>query len=154
MFSSLADIKGFLSAVLAALVVASLAYGWHTFSMQRAAAEAEARLTATIATAKAQCDADKAITSGVSDAYQTKLGVLRADLERAKRVQPVACLCIPPSGAAGGDHAPTAGGQFSAAHGITSDAFISLAGEAEQVRLQLSACQDFVQKAWQGQGYK
>jgi hypothetical protein len=100
---------------------------------------AEAALAASIA----QCAADKQITTEVSRDYQNNLAALRTRLA-AHRMQPDRCISV--AGAAAG-HDATAGAAVDAgSHGVSSGALIEFAGDAEEYRLRLIACQRFVRK--------
>jgi hypothetical protein len=95
----------------------------------------------------AQCEADKKITSEVSNELQKRLAGLNNRLATLKRVQPSAC--VPVTNAASGHDATAAAGQPVRAHGINAASLYDFAGEAEQYRLQLIACQDFILRTWQ-----
>ena len=93
----------------------------------------------------AQCDADKKLTSEVSNDYQSKIEALNNRISSLKRLRPAGC--VPVTNSASGYHAPT--GSFDAgAHGVTFESLIEYSGDAEKYRLQLIGCQDFINRVW------
>lgn len=93
----------------------------------------------------AKCEKAKQITSEVSNDYQAKNTLLVKRLA-ALSVRPRQCVPIMAS-SAGGHDGSTPDARLSQPHGVYSDALIQFAGDAEQVGLQLDACQSFVRKA-------
>lgn len=76
-----------------------------------------------------------------------------ADLDRlraAKRVQPSRCIPVdvPPACAAREHHDAAWAGPVAAHGGIDAAALWEYAGDAEQTRLQLIACQAFIKTVW------
>lgn len=102
-------------------------------------AAAETALAASIA----QCAADKQVTTEVSRDYQKNLAALRSRLA-AHRVQPDRCIAV--ARPATGHDAASGTGVAAGSNGVSSGALIEYAGDAEQYRLQLIACQQFVLK--------
>lgn len=93
-----------------------------------------------------QCDADKKLTSEVSNALQKKLSATNARLSELKRVYSQT-TCLPIARAAGGPDAAT-GAKLTGPDGITVTALFDYAGDAEKYRLQLESCQQFISKVW------
>jgi hypothetical protein len=102
-------------------------------------AAAETALAASIA----QCAADKQVTTEVSRDYQKNLAALRSRLA-AHRVQPDRCIAVARTPT--GHDAASGAGVATGSNGVSSGALIEYAGDAEQYRLQLIACQQFVLK--------
>lgn len=118
--------------------------GWHVrgiiaeHSLESALSDQKASLIA-------QCDADKKITSEVSNDYQSKIQTLNNRIASLKRLRPAGCVPIssPTSG-----HNEAAGNLDAGTHGITAESLIEYGGDAEKYRLQLIGCQDFVNRVW------
>lgn len=90
-----------------------------------------------------QCVTDSQTAYEVSHGYQTKLRALDRQHADLKRVLDNA-VCVPIGDTAGGHHATAAGGELSRPHGLLAEPLLAYARDAEQVRLQLIACQDWI----------
>lgn len=134
-------------ALLGGVLVAVLAFGLHRLDTSwREVRHAKALENAKTEAAE-QCAADKLVTQEVSRGYQTRLAVLNDQLARARRVRNT---CVVPSTAqpADGRDAATGAGEPVRPHvGVATDALLDFAAEAEQYRLQLLSCQDFVNRS-------
>jgi len=92
-----------------------------------------------------QCNKDKAITKEVSSAYQKKISALNSKLN-ALRVSPPKCIAVKPNTPIGrNDAAP--GEELRGQNGLPSGVLYEFAGDAEKSRLQLIACQDFINRS-------
>lgn len=140
----------FLYAIITAVIVILSGYGLHTISINRLEAKHRAELTAKAA----QCDADKAITTEVSNVYQKNL----ADLD-ARRAHALDSLreCAPitvQGGSALRYDAGTAGkivaGRGAGEPSIPAWKYVNIASKGEKYRIQLKACQSFVLKTTPG----
>lgn len=83
------------------------------------------------------------ITEEVADAYQNDINKLNADLNRLRR-QPANCIPIASSTGRGIESASRA--ELSDRNGITDQRLYEYAGRAEQTRLTLLACQNFINR--------
>lgn len=99
------------------------------------------------ATSKA-CQDDQKLTEGISNDYQTKIRSLNRQLAGLKRVRDNP-NCAPVADTASGRDAKAGAGQPSGQNGIRAEWLLDYAAEAEQYRLQLIACQDFITKTWE-----
>lgn len=120
---------------------------WHDNQVHKLETKHEQALTKALADASAQCLKEKQLTTEVSNGLQTQLSDLRSQLAAAKRVRPQSCAPVvtrPTSG-----HDGQAGNtELPDPHGITSDALLDFAYDAEVVGRQLDSCQEFVSKVW------
>ena len=83
------------------------------------------------------------ITEEVANAYQNDINKLNADLDRLRR-QPA--NCIPITSSAGRGVESTSRAELSDRNGITDQRLYEYAGRAEQTRLTLLACQNFINR--------
>lgn len=88
---------------------------------------------------------DKKNAYEVAHANQMRLRALDRQYDDLKRMWDNA-VCIPVTDAASGCHDAGAGAELPRCHGIVAEALLSYAREAERVRLQLIACQDYVRR--------
>ena len=139
--------KTLLAVIVTALVVGLLAYFLHTWSVARIEASNADALEDQKEALNGQCQKDKQITEETSHAYQTQLTALRDQLAAVKRLQPNRCIPTVAKPAFGYDAAPPHPG-FPRADGVFTDDLYDFAADAEQVGLQLDACQGFVKKVW------
>lgn len=129
---------GVAAAALAfAYVLHMLSVSWLEVLHARALKQQEANL-------RAECLAQQTITREVSDDYQKQISSLNNQLRRLKRL-PKHCVPIPNSPR--GRHGTALVGEYGGSYGVTSDALYDFAGDAEQYRIQLKACQSFIIKA-------
>lgn len=133
------------AALAGAGVVAALALGLHRLDVYRIEARHRMEMQVQQTALVAQCEADKQITQEVSHDYQTKIDALNRRLADLKRVRP--SVCVPVTKPTSGHNAGT-GAEPPRSHGLTSDALLDYAAEAERYRLQLIGCQDFIKKTW------
>lgn len=136
--------------VLGLVLLASHGYAFHkgwAARGDRAAIEQETALTRQAAGLQAQCSAEKRITQEVSHDYQDKIAGLRRQLADLKRVRPSMCVTVTGADAATGRDAAAGGGQPAGPDGVRSEFLYDFAAEAEEYRLRLIACQDFVRRA-------
>lgn len=138
--------------ILGVVATAALAYLLHTVDVDRLEAQQRQAVADQVNADTKSCNADKAITQGVSHDYETKITGLTAQLNDLQRVRPNVCVTIAPH-AAGGHDATTGTSKPANTHGgVDSDALYALAAEGERYRLQLSACQDFITQTWKEKG--
>lgn len=134
-------------AVLAAAATFWLTLQWHQNVVHKLEKRCETALTKTLADAQAQCLKEKQLTTEVSNELQTQLTDLRSQLAAAKRVRPQSCVPVV-TRPAGGHDGQAGDAQLPDPHGITSDALLDFAYDAEVVGRQLDSCQEFVSKVW------
>lgn len=127
---------GILAAITA--VFGGGAYTGRQFEKAHAEHALQAQETALIA----QCDKDKAITTGVSHEYENQLSAVNQRLAVLKRLHPKAC--VPATGTPGGRNAGTGSGKLAGQDGSNVESFYDFAGEAETYRIRLIACQGFI----------
>lgn len=95
-----------------------------------------------------QCVEDKKLTEGTSHDYQSSLDGITARLDALKLRQPTKCI-MPVASAATGRISTTRGAKPIGSDGITVSSLYDIAGKGEKYRIQLKACQDFVNKVWE-----
>lgn len=134
--------------VLGVVVTCILAYGLHALDVYRIEDQQRAALAAQADALVKQCDAEKKITKEVSDGYQKQLDAVATELARVKRVRPATCVVVSASTPTHGRNETPVPNKLARQDGVTSDALYDFASEAEGYRLQLIACQDFVNKTW------
>jgi hypothetical protein len=93
-----------------------------------------------------QCESQKQITEDVSHDYQTKLSTLNRRIANLKRLYGQTARCVPVAKPTTGHDATANGRKHVRENGILAERLIEYAGEAEQYRLQLKACQSFINK--------
>lgn len=96
----------------------------------------------------AQCLADQQLTEEVSNGYQTKLTALNRQLSDLKRLRDKPA-CVPTTSAASERDGTTGRGEYARSDGIRTIWLYDFAGEAEQYRLQLISCQEFINRTWE-----
>lgn len=94
-----------------------------------------------------QCTTDKALTHEVSNDYQTRIRSLNRQLVELKRLRDKPD-CVPVSTPPGGRDAGSGTGKPSGQDGVRSEWLLDYAAEAEQYRLQLISCQDFINRVY------
>lgn len=135
----------------AAIATAALAWLLHSVDVHRLEAKHQRNLVSNAAAIQAECTADKRLTAEVSNDYQTRIAALNNELAAVKRLRPSKCVVPTPIPAPGRNEA-TSRTKPAEEDGVTSDALYDFAGEAEQYRLQLIACQAFITKTWEARG--
>lgn len=132
-----------------AIVVGLSGYGLHGLVVDRINAKHAAALTLQADSFNKQCDAQKAVTEKVSNEYQNKVADLGKRLDALRRLYGNnASLAITRNAAAGHDGGTgkdQPAGQGNVAGTINITDFIDVAAEGEKYRLQLLACQSYVQ---------
>lgn len=93
---------------------------------------------------KAQCQADKELTSKVGREYETKISTLNSRVSQLKRLQSTKCVPVTSSAGIANGSAATGHANVDA---INSGDLIDYAGEAEKQRQQLISLQEFVRRA-------
>lgn len=79
---------------------------------------------------------------GASDAYQKKIAALSANASNLKRMYGERCYSV--SKAASRPDGSPASGELSGTYAVRAGNLIAIAEDAEKVRLQLKALQDFI----------
>lgn len=131
-----------------ALATALIAYGLHSFDVNRIEANHAKALKAQAVALNDQCEKQKAITEKVSNDYQNKISDLNRRIADARRLHGHnACIAIKSN--TSGRHDATASGGVASGQGaggysIDINQYIDFASEGEKYRIQLLACQDFV----------
>lgn len=93
-----------------------------------------------------QCNQDKILSEKVSNDYQKSARSLRNQLN-SLRNNP---HCIPVSpGPSSGDNGTTAGTKLSGTNGLRAGYLLDFAGSAEETRLKLIGCQNFVNQLYE-----
>lgn len=137
--------------IAAAIVTALLAWGAHSLDVSWIEARHAKELAAQETALRAECKADKELTKEVSHGYQSKITDLNAKLAALKRVRPSRCV-VPIAGDTAG-RSPAAGADKPAGQdGTPAESLYDFAGDAEKYRLQLIACQEFIEKTWKAKG--
>lgn len=146
------------AAALAMLITGYVSHVWHGWATDRLNASHAAAMAEQVTLLRKECDTAQNLTKGVSSEYQKKNTRLSAELARVKRLYGgEAARCVPVASNPAGHSGAATGAVVSGAHGvaasgITSGALIDYAGDAEQVRLRLIGCQDFVRRVWAAHG--
>ena len=138
--------------ILAVVFTAALAYGLHALDVYRLEDQQRSEIAAQVKADNDQCSKDKAITKGVSDAYEKQISSLDSELNSIKRVRPSACLIVQSSRSAKRNNAASGVAKPSQQNGVDSDALYDFARDSEGYRIQLIACQSFIQQTWANQG--
>lgn len=133
---------------IAAALLASFGAGIYVhsqFAERKLAIALEAQKEALVQ----QCKEDKAITNDVARDYETQLNNLNKRLGALKRLR---TACIVPTTNTTGSNNGGATGKLSGQNGVTAESLFDYAGDAEQTRLKLLACRDFINKTWSAKG--
>lgn len=133
--------------IIAFIATALLSYGLHAFDVQRIEARHKVAVEAARAAVKVECEADKQLTTEVSNDYQNQIANLTVQLNRLKRLHNNS-KCVPVTRPSEGRNATPVRGELAGTNGLSTGWLIDFAGEAEQYRLQLISCQDFISKTW------
>lgn len=94
-----------------------------------------------------QCVSDKALTEKVSNDYQRSIGSLRSQLN-SLRNNP-RCIPVQTPSPTDGHNGTTAERKLSGADGLRAGYLLEYAGNAEETRLKLIACQKFVNQLYE-----
>lgn len=138
-----------LSAAAGAILTALVGYGLHSLDVDRINAKHEKAMTAQAESLNKQCADQQAITERVSNDYQNKVADLGKRLDAARRLYSGnACLTVTGHAASGYDDAAAANKPAGQGAGRNStidiNKYIDFAAEGEKYRLQLLACQSYV----------
>lgn len=140
----------YIYAIITLVIVSLSAYGLHSISINRL----EAAHRVELAAKAAQCDADKAITTEVSNAYQKNLAAL--DARRAHALDSLReCALITVQGGSAlrydaGTSRKIVAGRGAGEPSIPAWKYVNIASKGEKYRIQLKACQSFVLKTTPG----
>jgi len=131
--------------IAAALAVLSLSYILHRLDVYRLEDRHRAALAQQADSIQNECKAAQLVTQEVSRDYQNAIVDLNGQLASAKRLRPNACIAVhkpnPPCRCDGS----TTSTEFSGSDvGVARFDLLDFSRDAEQVRLQLKACQKFV----------
>ena len=143
---------GYRQALIASAVISFLAHTYYDWRIDRLKLDHETALKAKEAEGVENCKKDQAITQGVSHDYQQKLDDLGRKLADAKRLYSTRCI-MPTARAASGRNEETGANLPAGSDAVAAESVIELAGEGEQYRLQLIACQRFITETWGAKGY-
>lgn len=132
--------------VLGGIGIVSIAWMLHSLDVNRIEANHREELSAQAKAQFEQCRAEKAITEEVSNDYQKKLASLTASYNSLRKLYNGRCVAVSNTESTVGHNAASAGSQLSGSHGIYAGYLIDFAYDAEQVRLRLIGCQDFVRR--------
>jgi hypothetical protein len=94
-----------------------------------------------------RCQSDQKITEGVSNDYQSKIRALNNQLGNLKRLR-ASATCIPVTHPSLSNNGTSAREELSGRN-INSDYLIDFAGRAEETRLKLLGCQQFINQTWE-----
>jgi hypothetical protein len=130
---------------IASLATACFGSGWYVRG-EYDASRLKSQLMEQERAIVAQCEADKKLTSEVSNEYQKKITVLNRRVGELKRLH--SAVCVPIAGTPGGHDAAEGAGKLPRPHGIAAGPLYDFGDDAEQVGLRLDACQDFVRRVW------
>lgn len=130
--------------ILAAGAALLVSYGTHKIVMMYVKSQHEIELATLLADMTKKCKEAQAITREVSDEYQSQISALNRRVADLKRVR---TQCVPfYSDPTGGHHGSTDGEFRGPDGGITAGTLLDFARDAEQTRLQLIGCQDWIKK--------
>lgn len=137
--------------LLAFVLTAVIAFSLHSWDVDRINAKHKLALKdaveAATKAANDECAKDKQITTEVSNEYQNKIANLTVQLNRIKRLYN-SSKCVPITRPTERRDAAPSEGKPAGQSGVSSGWIVDIAGEGEQYRLQLLACQDFITKTW------
>lgn len=97
-----------------------------------------------------QCASDKALSERTSRDYQNNVTALRRQLNSLRKDP--ACVPTESTPAPDGHHGTPAGGKLPSGNGIRVGYLFDFAGRAEETRLKLEGCQDFVNQLYGSRG--
>lgn len=122
----------------------------HKFDVQRIEFQHEMKIAAVKKAMAKQCAEAQAITEKVSHDYQNKITYLNSRLAAARRLHVGECVAVPSYASSRHDGAPKPGKPLrspvagTGTRTLSAQFLIDLTGEGEKYRLQLLACQQFV----------
>jgi hypothetical protein len=139
-------------AVLSALAVGWLALTLHNADVIKRNADWQDKLDKAVAARTVEmydkCKAAQAITEKVSHEYQSDLADLNSQLNTLRlRVGPSRCVPVNSGNTASGHDGAPAKNELPQRNGLSAWYLIDFAGRAENTRLQLLSCQNFVRRA-------
>lgn len=129
----------------AALITALISFGLHKIDMARIEAKQVKALAAQEAQLTAACQKAQKITEEISHDYQEQLSAFNRKLAALKRVR-TNPQCVPIADAAARHDGAANTDKLSGPRGLRPDWLYDTAAEADQYRLQLIACQEFIKK--------
>jgi len=97
------------------------------------------------------CNGDKKLTTEVQDDDQKRIDALDAELVRVKlryASAPARCTPVYTTGSIKAGASGELRGSDDKPFGVSTEALLTYAGDAERMRLQVMACQDFINKVW------
>ncbi len=125
-----------------------MGYGLHSFQINRLEAKHKTEIEAQRLVLTKSCEADKAITEKVDNGYQKNISSLHDRVADARRLLSSCQLSIKGNAASGYDgdakRKEPLGSGLGRDRQISSEKFIDLIAEGEKYRVQLLACQAFV----------
>lgn len=130
--------------IVATILTFILSYGLHRLDVYRLEDNQRQALEEQSVSLQNNCKKVQAITEGVSNDYHKKIINLNASLVALKRVQPSRCVPLSTANATRGNNDSNTPSINAGQDGVTSEALIDFAGDAERYRLQLNACQAFI----------
>lgn len=145
----LAILRGNWKTLLAILLTAGLAWGAHSLAANATEKAHQQAMEAQKTALDEQCAKDKKITAEVSSAYQNEVSYLSARLAELKRVQPSRCVVPKAKPTVRCDATARPAEPAGEDGGVTTDALYDFAFDAEQYRLRLLACQEFIRRVWE-----
>lgn len=110
----------------------------------------EANLAAQVELDKSICRENMKITNEVSNAYTKSLTAVSRQLAELKRMFPSGQLVLTAPSPSPGDGA--AKGKSTLKNEVSSDDLWNYAGNSEELRQQLLACQQFIHSTWKEKG--
>lgn len=139
-----------ISAIAAAIFVAAIAYGLHTWVVGDLTRDHKKALTAQKIALVAQCNSDKSITKETDDAIYNSHNDIDAIL--SDRLRDNATKCVSVTGETGGARTTPSQGNV---HGASrSDVSVSraelyrLAADADKIKTDLIECRTFIDRTW------
>lgn len=140
--------------ILAVIGTALFAVLLHMVSINMLEAKQRADLVKLANADTKSCNDDKEITERVSHEYEDKISNLNAQLDDLQRVRPNVCITVTSNTAPRNNGTSKPRQSVNQNAKIDSDALYGLAGEGERYRIQLMACQQFVNETWKEQADK
>ena len=125
---------------ITAAVTALSCFGLHELDIAYLSAKQKAALAAQQNELVAQCNADKQITTEISNGYEKQLAAANAAIERLR--QPV--YSVPIAQPATGHNGAAHGGGSTGAHGVNSQTLRDYATDYERERIKLIWLQNFI----------
>lgn len=137
--------------ILAAVALAGLLYVLNDAKNAACTIEKDSAVRAEAEKIAAQCDQEKKTTQEAYNALQKNTDSLNSRIAALKLRKPARCVPLQPSKPAAQYDAPAAGEKpVGRDAGIDRGNLIDYAGKAEQYRLQLLSCQEFVETITSG----